>query len=279
MRRVEWAWPSKPEHLEVLPTVARGDNKPPLLFLHGLAHAAWCYAEHWQDAAAERGYSSYAMSLRGHGGSGGATRLRRTVMRDYVHDVLQVVAGLPSPPVLVAHSLGVVVASRVLQRYPARGAVLLTPVAPNGIVGTAVQGVFHKPLDVARAILGGTLQLGARDLFAELPADRAASYAGRLGHESPWVQYAMLVPGRVARACCPVMVVGARGDRLIAASDVRRCARAFGVDPVWVPGGHDVMLDGSWPQVLDTVLDWVDENCPPGPALPGARAVPPLSFT
>ena len=36
------------------------------------------------DLAAERGFSSYAVSLRGHGGSAGRERVRRTWLREYV---------------------------------------------------------------------------------------------------------------------------------------------------------------------------------------------------
>ena len=35
----------------------------PLLFLHGLGHAAWCYAENWQAAAGERGPALSAEQL------------------------------------------------------------------------------------------------------------------------------------------------------------------------------------------------------------------------
>lgn len=277
VRRREWAWPSKPVHLEILSREVDTD-KPPLLFVHGLGHGAWCFAENWQDAAAQRGYSSYAMSLRGHGGSGGANRLRRSTVRDYVHDVLQVLTTLPQPPVIIGHSMGTLITQRVIQRYPARAAVLLTPIAAGGIPGTMVQGMRRKPLDFARAVLGGTLRLRERDLFAELPEAQAASYTSRVGRESAWAQYAMLLPESLGPVDSPVMVVGAEQDTLVAASDVQRCARALGVEPVWVPGGHDVMLDASWEQGLDVVLDWVDLVAPPGAPLPGAREVPALAL-
>ncbi|MFN8184956.1 MAG: hypothetical protein U0R23_11085, partial [Candidatus Nanopelagicales bacterium] len=122
-------------------------------------------------------------------------------------------------------------------------------------------------------------RLTADDLFADLPVDVAAGYVSRIGRESPWAQYAMLRPEGLGPVQSPVMVVGARQDRLVAAADVQRCARALGTEVVWVPGGHDVMLDGPWRQVLDTVLDWVDLACPPGAPLPGARILPPLHIS
>ena len=279
LRRREWAWPTKPVHLEVIAEEVPRSDRPPLLFLHGLGHGAWCYAQHWQGAAAERGYSSYAMSYRGHGGSGGQRDLRRATLRDYIHDVLQVIVTLPQPPVIVAHSLGTLVAQRVLQRYPARAGVLMTPIPTGGIPATVVQGMRRRPVDFTRAVLGATLRLTAEDLFADLPADVAAGYVSRIGRESPWAQYAMLRPERLGPVQSPVMVVGARQDTLVAAADVQRCARALDEQVVWVPGGHDVMLDGPWREVLDTVLDWVDQTCPPGAPLPGARILPPLHIS
>ena len=113
----------------------------------------------------------------------------------------------------------------------------------------------------------------------DLPPEVARGYVSRIGRESPWAQYAMLRPERLGPLLCPVLVVGAEDDRLVAAADVERCARALGTQPLWVPGGHDVMLDGSCPDVLDTILDWVDATCPPGPPLSGARELPPLEVT
>ncbi len=268
LRRTEWAWPSEPVHLEVL---SAGEG-PPLLFVHGLGHGAWCW-EQWLPAVADRGFRAYALSLRGHGGSGGHNDLGRARIRDYEHDVLQVVQQLPEPPVLIGHSLGSLVVQRVLQRYPARAGVLLTPIAAVGAPATIAGMIRRKPAEMLRATAGGSIRLTAEDLFAELPAEQARAYAGRVGRESRWAQYAMMRPERVGPIDCPVLVVGAEQDRLVAAADVQRCARSLGADLRWVPGGHDVMLDGSRLQVLDQVLEWVD-GVPRG--LPGTRLTEPL---
>ena len=51
-------------------------ERPPLLFVHGSAYDAWCWTEHFLDYFAEHGFSAYALSLRGHGGSGGRESFR-----------------------------------------------------------------------------------------------------------------------------------------------------------------------------------------------------------
>lgn len=38
---------------------------PPLVFVHGSYHAAWCWAEHWLPFFSSSGHDSYAISLLG----------------------------------------------------------------------------------------------------------------------------------------------------------------------------------------------------------------------
>jgi pimeloyl-ACP methyl ester carboxylesterase len=52
--------------LEVLHAApASPSQRPPLCFVHGSYHAAWCWAEHFLPYFAARGYDAYALSLRG----------------------------------------------------------------------------------------------------------------------------------------------------------------------------------------------------------------------
>lgn len=78
----------------------------PILFVHGMWHAAWCWSEHFLPYFARHGYVSHALTLRGHGGSEGWERLRWTSLAEYVSDVEQVVGHIGRPPVLVGHSMG-----------------------------------------------------------------------------------------------------------------------------------------------------------------------------
>lgn len=43
----------------------RSTKNPPLVFVHGSFHAAWCWAEHWLPFFSQNGYDSYALSLLG----------------------------------------------------------------------------------------------------------------------------------------------------------------------------------------------------------------------
>jgi pimeloyl-ACP methyl ester carboxylesterase len=124
--------------LEVLRCApATPTSRPPLLFVHGSFHAAWCYEEHWLPFFAAAGYDSYALSLRGQGASGarpggGAAG----TLEQHAQDVASLVRALPSPPVLVGHSFGgLVVQQCVSSRVAAplvAGVALLCSVPPDG---------------------------------------------------------------------------------------------------------------------------------------------------
>lgn len=43
----------------------RRSENPPLVFVHGSYHAAWCWAEHWIPFFSAAGYDCYAISLLG----------------------------------------------------------------------------------------------------------------------------------------------------------------------------------------------------------------------
>lgn len=43
----------------------RNSENPPLVFVHGSYHAAWCWAEHWLPFFSNCGFDCYAISLLG----------------------------------------------------------------------------------------------------------------------------------------------------------------------------------------------------------------------
>ena len=266
MRPLEWALPPAPAQRELLHVAAAGDHeRPPLLFVHGMNHAAWCFREHWMPAAAERGWSSYAVSLRGHGDSGGHGDLRRWKFRDYEHDVMQAIIELPRPPVLVGHSMGAQVVRRVLERYTAPAAVLLCP--PGGGAGWGVMGRFarRRPGAFARAAALQPVVLNADDLFGpEMDAAAGRRYAGRMTPEAPLAQLELMLRRQPRASRSPVLVVGGSEDALVSVADLVRVARIYGTRAHVLRGmGHDLMLEPRWQQPLELVLARLDSMLPP----------------
>ncbi len=99
----------------------------PLLFVHGTGHAAWCWDENFLPYFAEKGFSSHAVSLRGHGASEGGEKLKWTSVSDYVADVFQIASRLSKKPVVIGHSLGGLVVAKYLEKHEAPAGILVAP--------------------------------------------------------------------------------------------------------------------------------------------------------
>src|SRR5262245_23782245 len=98
-------------HLELrsrLPARSNGKagRRPPLLFVHGGYVDAWCWDMYCLPWFARQGYAANALSLRGHGESGGREALFVAGLDDYAADVERIASQLPATPVPVGHPMG-----------------------------------------------------------------------------------------------------------------------------------------------------------------------------
>ena len=254
-------------HVPVAPVSA-----PPVLFVHGAWHGAWCWAEHFLPYFADQGLSAHALSFRGHGHSAGAPRVRGLRIGHYVADLAQMAATLPVPPILVGHSMGGLVVQKYLERHPARAAVLLASVPPHGALPTTLRIIGRHPGPFLRANVTtrlwpivGTTALAHDALFsATLPAATVQAYANQIQDESYLAYLEMVATARPrprlvrARHPLPVLVLGGANDHIFTPAEIRQTARAYATQPTIFPDmAHDMMLEPGWQQVADTIIAWI----------------------
>lgn len=261
--------------LEVIARKAEGGSDyPPLLFVHGSCHAAWCWDEHFLPHFAQRGFDAYALSLRGHGASASPRSLRWTSVASYVADVERVAADLPREPVVIGHSLGGFVVQKLLERRRLPGAVLVAPAPGRERGHGAIRLVLRAPglsakllLTLEPRTLFSTPELCRRLFFSpgasEETVNRCAELMGRESFRA-WVE--MLVVRLDARriGSTPILILGADGDRLISGEALRATATDYGADLTMVPDiAHDMMLEDNWQQAAGPMLDWLSRTLSP----------------
>ena len=118
-----------------------------------LIHGTWLRGDSWVDTRAEfeqRGYTVYTPTLRFHDlpFEEGAKKVGPVSLRDYADDLVALVESLDSPPLLIGHSLGGLVAQLVAARTqhagPGRGV--------HGACGGDLQHVSLDRPDISRAL-------------------------------------------------------------------------------------------------------------------------------
>ncbi len=254
-----------------LPARKNGKGRlPPLLFVHGGYCDAWCWAPHFLPWFAARGYATYALSLRGHGASGGRDTLFVTGLDDFAADVEHVAAGLPAPPVLIGHSMGAAVVERLLATRPVRAAALLSPVPPAGLLPMAARFAAEQPEYLLQLSQFDPARLTTRvlevlrplyfssDVAPEILAEATAHFCV----ESPraLLDLSLRLHWQLPeRTGVPLFVLGAGGDRIATAEDVRATGRHHGAETTIVPGlAHMLMLERQWERPAHELARWLE---------------------
>lgn len=257
--------------LEVLARSPRGKARDvPLLFVHGAYAGAWCWEEHFLPFFAERGWSAYAVSLSGHGGSPGREHLDSLSLEDYIADVAEVVSRLPAVPVLIGHSMGGMVLQKYLERAGAPALVLLASVPPQGLWASALGVALNKPNllnDLNRLLGGGQVALDTlrEAMFAQpvRPEDLQRYYLLMQpeSFRAVWDMTLFNLPrlGRMHRP--PMLVLGGECDTLISPTLVELTARSYDIRAELFPGmGHGMMLEAGWREVAERIETWLVEH-------------------
>jgi len=235
--------------------------------VHGSWHASWCWEEHFLDWFAGRGFRVAALDLRGHGSSPARGWFKTRRMRHYVEDVAEVAATFDVPPIVIGHSMGGMVVQKFLEKHDAPAAVLLASGPPRGVIGVTLRIARRHPLTFLRANATWSLYPivedpdDARALFFGSGTDdvTALGYTSRLQDESYVAFLDMLVLDlpKPKRVTTEVLVLGGEQDTIFPPPDVHRTAKAYGTTAVMFDGAHDLMLEPCWPEVAETIADWL----------------------
>jgi len=246
-------------HLEVRKRLPQNaSRRPPLLFVHGGYCDAWFWEPYFLPWFAARGYPAYALSLRGHGASGGSDTLFMAGLGDYEADVERIAATIESPPILIGHSMGAAIVERIMAKRPVRGAALLAPIPPAGLLPIASRLATSHPdylmhmggVDPSRMSANVLQALRPFYFGPHVPPKILAEAARHLNAESSRALFDLslrlhwALPQRDHR---PLFVLGAEGDVICTPDDVRATAAHHKVKATILPGlAHMLMLEPDW---------------------------------
>ncbi len=243
----------------------------PLLFIHGAMHGAWCWDVHFLDYFAQHGFTAHAINLRGHGDSEGREKLRWTRIADYVEDVANAVRQLPSPPILIGHSMGGFIIQKYLEDHTAPAAVLLSSPSPTGLLPTALRNARRHPLTFAKVNLTlslfplvATPQLAREAFFSEDLADeQLLAYWKHMQDDSfmAFLDMVALDLPKPAKVKTPMLILGVARDNMLKPSEIEATARAYSQQAEIIADvAHNSMLDPRWQTVADRIQVWLKER-------------------
>jgi len=258
--------------IEVVSRKAEGTSgKPPMLFVHGAWHGAWCWNKYFLPYFAEKGFDAYALSFRGHGNSYAPDNFRGTGISDYVSDVAAVIDRLQELPIIVGHSMGGLVAQKYLEENTLPAAVLLAPVPVRGVLGTTLRIARRHPLVFMKANLTlslypvvGSLDLAREAFFSkDMEQSLVKEYFRQLQDESyrAFLDMMFFKLPKPEKVDTDLLILGAENDTIFTMDELKQTAAEYDTFPEFFRGmAHDMMLEKDWQQVADRIIAWLEEK-------------------
>jgi len=256
----------------------------PIIMIHGAFCASWAFDGYAQLFAAH-GAKVYTPTLRHHEfppGQRVPRELGTTSTLDYADDIEALVRSLKTPPVLIGHSMGGLVAQMVAQRVKVRALALIAPSAPWGTMPTSpweimsAQGLYfagqfwNKPLQPEAWVA----ETHALDLIP--PRERDALFA-RFVPESGLATFEILHWGMDIRRAtfvdarkvdCPVLCVAGRLDRVNPARTVASIARRYRERGDYFEvekASHWLIGEPGWEATAMYIREWIGNVTAPVP--------------
>jgi len=266
--------------LELLHEPCASSAYPPLLFIHGAYHSAWCWKIHFMPYFARHNFNSYALSLSGHGASSSSKKIFWLSISDYVHDVYNIIQQLPTPPILIGHSMGGFVIQRYLELFgaknPVPAVILAAPIPHNGSFNIGWRVFKRYPWRILKAAftrnfrqLLATPQITQSLIYSShLANNKLQTYHNKLEEESRRMMldtcFLQLPNVQVINnLSTSLMLITGANDALITPSDLKPSANAYNTKLHIVEDlAHNLMLDTHWQVAADHMLYWLKQQFP-----------------
>ena len=257
----------------------------PVVFVHGL----WLHADSWgawTDLFRERGYSPVSPGWPGDGATPEATRANPGQVAGHgigevVAHYKAAIAELESPPIVIGHSFGGLIAQRLLGDGVAKAAVAIDPAPIKGVLllppsALRVASIaLRNPANATRAVSLSAAQF--RYGFGNaLSAEESTALYERWAIPSPGkplfeAALANLLPRSPAKVDTaagrgPLLITAGGRDHTVPATISKQTAKLYAksasvTDLREFPDrGHSLTIDAGWREIADAVLAWLAEK-------------------
>lgn len=245
------------------PTIvaAGSESLPPVLLVHG-AFSNPEQLQTLQGAFSAAGFATYAPALRGHDRAAPES-VDRLGITAYVDDVRAVAQALDAAPIVVGHSMGGLITTKVLESGLGRAGVLIAAAPPAPVLPTS-RSLIVLLREFASIITGRTMAPPAEALRqlalnAVEPSRHAEILQGFVPESGVAFRDMILGRIRVNRDAIRVpllAVVGGR-DRLVPPWQMRSTARKLGAEiQLHSSCGHFPFEEPTGAEVITGIIDW-----------------------
>lgn len=242
--------------------------------VHGASEGGWCF-DAFRAVFEAKGWTVQTPDLIGHGGDAAdaKTKLIGVGLADYRTQLVPLLKSFASPPVLLGHSMGAVIAQQLAAMGLARALVLVSPAPRAGILPTSdsekelAQGFMTIP-SFWNTVINPDFDLACVYSMNKVPKDEQRALFDKFGPESGLAYYELffwMIDKTNAAAVdtsavsCPVLVLAGTDDHLVSLQTARTTASAYKQAVFWEEPGHGHMLpvEPGAEGIASRIADWI----------------------
>jgi pimeloyl-ACP methyl ester carboxylesterase len=250
--------------------------KPTIILVHGAFCGGWAFDAFRRPFEAQ-GYRCITPDLPGHSDGARQSDVVNLSMSDYAAAIAAIAAEQESPPILLGHSLGGLVAQMAATRCKLAALILLAPSAPWGVAGASLEeaasafGLYALGPFWAQAVAPdrAVARLYSLDRMTKagghLVVDKMTAESGRALFETLnwWLDPFMTTQVDFSRVQAPVFVGCGGSDLIHPPSTVRQTAHRLHADlRVFDQMSHWLIGEEGWETVSGACLDWLGATIP-----------------
>jgi pimeloyl-ACP methyl ester carboxylesterase len=245
-----------------------------IVMVHGAFSGGWTF-ERLRPAFEAVGYEVLTPDLRGHGDDEGSEQVAGVSMADYAAEIAALCRSQPTPPVLLGHSMGGLVAQMAATRCEVAALVLLAPTSPWGVAGSSIEeAITAFGIQMLGPFSSGAVQpdpglMRHYSLNRMPPAEREAVIA-RLKPESAralrealnwWLDPFMTTSLGPGRLTAPALALAGELDVVHPPQTVRATAERIGAAFRTMPQmSHWLPAEPGWEEVAAIALRWLADE-------------------
>ncbi len=238
----------------------------PVIMVHGAFCGGWTF-DAFRGPFEAAGHRVLTPDLIGHDGHGSAVGVS---MSDYARQIARLAQSCETPPILVGHSLGGLVAQMAASRARISKLILLAPSAPWGVSGASLEEAVSAvslytfgpywlqaiapDYGVVRRYSVDRLEKAQRKaIFARMTAESGRALWETLNWWlDPFMTTSVSPPG------CPVLAIAGGRDVIHPPTTVRQtAARLGGAVEVFPEMSHWLPGEPGWERVAQRCLDFI----------------------
>lgn len=248
-------------------------KKPPVVMIHGAFTGPWVWGGFIGKFKAA-GYPVHTPSLRHHEEDGASTGLAQVSLADYAADLEAFLDELETPPILIGHSMGGLLAQMLAARKPVRALILLAPSAPWGVPPSTLFEIASAQAMLLNVGFWDTVLKPDEHIAGRHALDRVTDRDGVLARfvpESGRAIFEIMHWGldmrragevNVREVASPLLVLVGSEDRINPPGTVERVAALYRKQATYekVPGmSHWLVGEPGWEKVADRAISWLGQ--------------------